>query len=90
MKVCLHCGAMISPHPMHREVPGICADCHNETLDMVTSAMGMKTTPEHLKAVDEIDTNRPKLRGKHMMIQKTPAEIAIEKRRNERQHIARY
>jgi hypothetical protein len=89
MEICLHCGAMISPHPMHRTIKGICADCHNDTLGMVADAMGMKV-PEHLKAVDEIDTNRPKLRGKHMVIRKTPAEIAIEQRRKERQHIARY
>jgi len=74
---------------MHRSVPGICADCHNETLDMICESMGKKT-PEHLKVIDEIDTNHPKLRGKHMVIKKTPAEIAIEQRRKERGHIARY
>ena len=89
MKICMHCGAMISPHPMHREVYGVCAACHNETLEMVGKAMDVKI-PDHMKARDEIDNNRPKLRGKHMTIRKTPAEIAIEQRRKARGHIPRY
>jgi hypothetical protein len=83
MKICLHCGAMISPYPMHKTEKGICADCHNETISMVASAMGVKEIPNHMLAKDEVDTGRPKIRGKHMVIQKSQAQILMEKRQRE-------
>jgi hypothetical protein len=89
MKICFHCGAMISPHPMHRDISGVCADCHNEALSMVASAMGMKEVPEHLLAKDDIDNGRPKMRGKHMIMRKSSEQKAIEDRQKNRR-FARY
>jgi hypothetical protein len=83
---------MISPHPMHKTVWGICSDCHNENLEMVANAMGIKDVPEYMKAPADpvIDGGRPRMRGRHMVIKRTQAEIEIERRRKERGHIARY
>ena len=55
MKICLKCGAMMSPYPMHGTKHGICADCGGH---------------------DEEDTNRPKISGKHMKIEKSPEQKA--------------
>jgi len=89
MNICAKCGAMISPHPMHRNTIGICAECHNENLSMVAQAMGIKKIPEHLLAQDEIDNGRPKMRGKHMVMKKSSEQAAIEQRQKDRR-IARY
>jgi len=73
---------MISPYPIHKEKKGICADCHNDTLDMVGKAMGIEI-PEDLKAHEQIVDSRPKIKGKHMVIQKSQAQILMEKRKRE-------
>lgn len=83
METCLHCGAMISPYPMHKNKIGVCADCQNETTQMITSAMGIKEIPDHLVAHDKIDNNRPKLKGKHMVMHKSQAQILMEKKQRE-------
>jgi len=69
MKICMFCGEMISPHPLHKTEKGICATC----------------TKEHtgIDVEDEIDTGRPKMRGKHMVIKKSQAQILMEKRQKE-------
>jgi len=77
MKVCLHCGSMISPHPIHKTESGYCATCARE--------LGFSCPDDPVT-----DGGRPRMRGRHMVIKKTPAEIEIERRRKERGHIARY
>ena len=74
---------MISPYPMHKQKKGICADCQNETTKMIASTMGVKEIPERLLVQEEIDNGRPKIRGKHMVIQKSQAQILMEKRQKE-------
>lgn len=89
MKVCGKCGAMISPHPMHRNTTGICAECYNDNLRMFAGAMGMTKIPDHLLEVDEVDNGRPKMRGKHMVMRKSSEQAAIEQRQKDRR-IVRY
>lgn len=75
MKVCLSCGSMISPYPMHKEETGICEDCFKD--------MGI----DHKNPVDN---NRPKIKGKHMVIEKSPGQIEAEKRSKQRGIRVRY
>ena len=59
MKICMECGAMISPYPTHGTKRGLCSDCGGQ---------------------DEYDPNRPKIKGKHMVIEKTPEQKEQEKK----------
>jgi len=65
MKICLECGEMISPYPMHKTEHGLCSTCAEES--------GIDVSPE-------IDHNRPKIKGKHMIIQKPQGQIDVEMR----------
>jgi hypothetical protein len=55
---------------MHKQDWGICADCMRDG--------GHENVQD-----DPVDTNRPKIRGKHMMIQKSQAQILMERRKRE-------
>jgi len=62
---------MISPHPMNKQDWGICADCMREN--------GHGDVPD-----DPVnDGPRPKISGKHMIMQKSQAQILMEKRQKE-------
>jgi len=60
---------MMSPYPIHKDTTGFCADCARD--------MGINV-PD-----DPVNTNRPKIRGKHMVVQKSQAQIMMEKRKKE-------
>jgi hypothetical protein len=81
---------MISPYPMHGTKRGICANCHNETIGMIAKAMGMEKVPDHLLETDRVDVKRPKMRGKHMVVQKSQAQILMEQRDRNLQSKGRY
>lgn len=71
MKICLECGSMISPYPMHKEETGICDDCFG------------------LGSTNPVDHCRPKIKGKHMIIEKSPEQIGVENRRKQRGFVIR-
>ncbi len=79
MKVCMDCGAMISPYPIHKETLGTCDDCNKDLEDMFERLTGIR--PDLGR--NEVDHNRPKLKGKHMIVKKSQAQILIEKRQRE-------
>jgi DNA-directed RNA polymerase subunit M/transcription elongation factor TFIIS len=71
MKICMFCGAMISPHPMHKQEKGTCDDCLKDF------GISERIDP------NPVDNGRPKMRGKHMVVQKSQAQIMMEKRKKE-------
>lgn len=73
MKVCGRCGTMISPHPMHKQETGTCDECLKE--------LGIHD-PYFLNN-EGINGDRPKIKGKHMVIKKSQAQLAMEKRKRE-------
>jgi|GEM_PF-6893035 len=75
MKICTICGNMISPHPMHRDIGDICADCKNEMFAPFGLTFDLDPTTDH---------GRPKLKGKHMIVTKSPEQKEIEQRRKNR------
>ena len=78
MKTCLFCGVMISPHPMHKETTGICAKCFRE--QYAAAGGDPSTIPDDATT----DSGRPKLKGKHMVVTKSPEQKTIEQRKKNR------
>lgn len=76
MKTCLRCGSMISPHPYHKDEMGLCDDCKADDEKVLGFAPGTFGR-------QGIDQNRPKKRGKHLVMEKTPAEREIEQRQRD-------
>ena len=70
MKTCLLCGAMISPYPIHKEETGTCSDCLRD--------LGVRNV-----SPDPVDDDRPKIKGKHMIVKKSQAQTMMEKRKKE-------
>lgn len=66
MEICMECGAMISPYPMHKEKLSICDECAG------------------VSGHNPVDHSRPKIKGKHMIIEKPKEQIEIEKRQRQR------
>jgi hypothetical protein len=66
---------MISPHPIHRDIGGICSDCKNDMF----APLGVTFDPD-----PTTDIGRPKLKGKHMIVTKSPEQKAIEQRKKNR------
>ncbi|MCK9593598.1 MAG: hypothetical protein M0Q91_16465 [Methanoregula sp.] len=79
MKICSECGEMISPYPIHKEVFGTCDTCTKELEESLERITGK---PVFLGR-NETDNSRPKIKGKHMIIQKSHAQILMEKRKKE-------
>lgn len=70
MEICMRCGTMISPHPLHKTKSGLCADCMRD--------LGVNVPDDPVN-----DGPRPKLKGKHMVVQKSQAQLLMEKRQRE-------
>ena len=76
MKICLECGEMISPYPIHKTEHGTCDNCSREW----EKELGL---PEGTFGNNPIENSPPKIKGRHMIVKKSQAQILMEQKKRQ-------